>query len=786
MKKSFVTLTSVTLIFLMVFTIHPQVAFADEGTPTSEETPPVEETPPPEETVEETEPTEVAEQPTAEGTGATSEVVSTPEQPKAQVETVETPDQNEIASEPSETPEDAKKSSVQEVLEQAPEGTQFVVLDENGQVESLASQAAADIVNTGDPMWCPGNTPPGGSGCTSSFATFDDLLNELQSATPGTYTGDGTIYVANTYDAGNTEPYDITIDGNVLTDLGALTIQGGWDGATGGSSANIIGTSTLNKSLEVVNWGGQVTINDVILSSTNYGLSINTTGSIALNNVDVTNTQNSDGISITSGGNVALTDVSSTSSDGSGATIKSGGDVSVQNSSFDDNGQGSSYGTGLDADATGKIVISNATASGNYEGGLLLNSGSSITLTNITASNSVGTASSYGVDATASGNITLSNVIADSNYGYGTVLASQGMVNIANSSFSGNLNYDGLNTIANGAITLNNVTASNNGSYGATLTTNGNVSVANSVFSGNTSAGYNVGLEIITPGNVQLDTVIANNNGNNGIEIYDSTNILLQNVTAQSNTWNGVYVEADCTYVETLGGSFSGNNLYGMDVATGKVKIKGSQFLNNTLGFLAVDDGGCYFIPARSPLFFSTPEAVLSWRIVSVSNDSPIDLDCTNYIGTILVLDNGDRIKLPCPILDSASLSRISLQNLPADLPDGYQYSNGIQANIVQDGISLDILSTAVVLSLQANTANTNLTLFYWDGSQWQDVASFGDQGGIVFGSDQLLFWNGSDWTATVPNSQRIVGKVGSMTPDGYFEAILNFTGIFVLAEKAN
>ena len=122
------------------------------------------------------------------------------------------------------------------------------------------------------------------------------------------------------------------------------------------------------------------------------------------------------------------------------------------------------------------------------------------------------------------------------------------------------------------------------------LVNNGNVSISNSTFSGNSGTSFNVGLEITTPGNVLLDSVIANNNDNEGIEIYGSTDIFLQNVTAQGNGWNGVYVEADCTYVETLGGSFSGNNFYGMDVTTGKVKINGSQFINNTLGFISVDD----------------------------------------------------------------------------------------------------------------------------------------------------------------------------------------------------
>jgi hypothetical protein len=766
MKKSFVTLNTVILILLMAFSFHPQVVFAEGETPSAEETSTVEETPPPEETepVSDTEqsdrvvPTsDVEATPEEEELGEETEPVSTPETievtPEAAAESV---DQDNPASEQADSSEEVNTPSISEVMKQAPEGTQLVVLDAEGQAETLASQDAADIVMTGDPMWCPGTTPPGGAGCTTSYTTFDALITELGS---GAYTGDGTIYVANSYNSG-LEPGDISIDGTVLTNLGALSIQGGWDGVTGGATANIVGTSTLGDSMEVVNWGGQVTINDVIFSGTNFGLAIETTGSVSLNNVDVNNTLNSDGITVQANGDVALSNVSSTSNEGNGAVIDSGGDVYVQDSSFDDNGQGNSYGNGLDVKASGNISISNLNTTGNLEGG---------------------------VDVFSRNNITLSNVIADSNYEFGANLESQGMVNISNSSFSGNLSYEGLVVDANGAISLNTVTASNNATIGANLVSDDSVTVTNGVFSENAGPGFSGGLEIKSPGTIQLNGVVANNNGNEGIAIFDSTHILMQDVTTLNNGWNGVYVEANCTFVETLNGNHSGNGRYGMDIATGQLNTSKSQFVNNTLGFVSVDDGNCYFIPARSSFFsFNSQDSILPWNIISVDDNEPNELNCEFFIGTILILENGDRIKLPCPIQDTASLSKISIQNLPGSLPDGYQYVSGMFSKVTRSGTPLAILSTAATISFLTDSTGLNLGILYWDGSNWQDLTSYGNQDGIIYSSDRLLFWNGREWTTELPNDKKFVGQRGSKTPEGYFEAVINFTGIFVLAEKTD
>ena len=230
MTKSFITLITVTLIFLLVFSFHPQVVFADGETPTSDETNPVEETPPPEEITEGTEPIDESDQgeivdpigsedatPDEESVVEESELVSTPEAAEANLEstispeeTVEALDEGVEVTEQPDILEGTGTPSVSEVLAQAPEGTQVIVLDNEGQVEPLASQEAANIVSAGDPMWCPSGALPGDATCSGSYTSFDALLVDL-----GTFAGDGTIYVVDTYDS-SLEPDDITIDGAVI------------------------------------------------------------------------------------------------------------------------------------------------------------------------------------------------------------------------------------------------------------------------------------------------------------------------------------------------------------------------------------------------------------------------------------------------------------------------------------------------------------------------------------------------------------------------------------------
>ena len=95
------------------------------------------------------------------------------------------------------------------ILSEVPENTDVTVLDANGEVQSLATQEAADAIATSDPIWCPGgqSPTPGQNGCTPSFPSFDELLSYMSGNTG--YQGAGTIYVQQGAYQGNDPNYVI-------------------------------------------------------------------------------------------------------------------------------------------------------------------------------------------------------------------------------------------------------------------------------------------------------------------------------------------------------------------------------------------------------------------------------------------------------------------------------------------------------------------------------------------------------------------------------------------------
>ena len=179
--------------------------------------------------------------------------------------------------------------SVAEILEQAPEGTELVVVNEAGEVEPLVTEAAAEIIATGDPMWCPDGITPGGTGCTGSHTTFASLISTLAS---GLYSGNGVIWVEDSYNGNDNS--QIVFNGTTLSTLANsnLTIQGGWSGGNN-TTINPNATSQTDVSMVFVNWAGNITLNDLDIAATDgagFGLFTNTTGNVTMNNVSVNNT----------------------------------------------------------------------------------------------------------------------------------------------------------------------------------------------------------------------------------------------------------------------------------------------------------------------------------------------------------------------------------------------------------------------------------------------------------------------------------------------------------------
>ncbi|HUH98993.1 MAG TPA: hypothetical protein VLZ89_16650 [Anaerolineales bacterium] len=437
-------------------------------------------------------------------------------------------------------------------LSHLPAGTKVVIVDSNGEKAALGSQAAQQILTSGDPLWCPATLSaptPTLNGCTQSFSGMSGgsgLLDYLL-AHQSSYGKNGTIWIEDTYDSGSISSPDygipsFTMDGN--SGFGTmknftLTIQGGWIGTPG--SNTITGQSEFDGTLNIIHWNNNVTVNDILVQNTTAG----------------------DGLVVTTSKNITLGGAngvqSSDNSGGAGAyldnTSGTSGTVTVTGGEFNND-----FYTGLIVDSKGPITLNSITANSSTSGagayidncqqsGFCTGSGS-VTLTGINTFND-----NYfnGLEVYSNGNISANSLNASGNsigydgttYNYqwsgGVLLENEGIASstvtlTGNNSFTGNYE-SGLVVYSDGNITTNNLTASGNGAKGV---------VSGWTWAGAVISGF--------PGSAKLISVSGTNNtfdGNtgNGLSIETTDAITTNNLTANGNSnGNGAYVD-NCFYI---------------------------------------------------------------------------------------------------------------------------------------------------------------------------------------------------------------------------------------------
>lgn len=559
--------------------------------------PPTEATATPEEVTAEATATEAPVEETSTESAETAEVTATPEP----VATEASPTEEAAAAQPTKEAapvvEEAAPAAETTVLDAVPENTTVTIVDENGQMQPLATQAAAEAVATSDPIWCPAGQPSNSPNCTPSFTSFNALLTFLSGN--AAYAGPGTIYVQQGAYLGGESSIDFNSAAYDLTNIrnSALTVTGGWNPTTGladpttpstFSNVPIFIGSSANP------WGGSLTLSNIVTSFPNNAdpslnaLNLYATGDVTLVNVQVGNAPNN-GAEVEAGGSVTIVDSSFDRNQKTGAKIKSGGNVTIINSSFSNPPNGRRQDTGLDIQSTGGVSLVSVLANENRLAGTSINSGGAVSISDsffsgtkeIQGANFLG----YGLQVVSPTTVDLIGVTANDNFLWGANLQAGGNITIFNSLFNANttaspgfIDDTGLFITGGANVDLQNVTANANRLYGAKIDAVGAVAINVGDFSDNQG--------IITTGGVTTYH-------GHGLAITSQSNITLNNVTALRNMLFGAELSSTVGDINVSNSEFSNTSTgsaanavgQGLNISTGGSAILANVVLNNNQTF---------------------------------------------------------------------------------------------------------------------------------------------------------------------------------------------------------
>ena len=560
------------------------------------------------------------------------------------------------------TPQEAAPSLAPEALaapsdlSALPADTSVVVLDSDGASLPLATNEAADIIASGDPIWCPTGYLPGAPECTAAVATITDLILAL-----GSESGAGTIYFMPTYTAPDALLNHIDPS---LVNLTDLTLQGGWNGGLG-AGFGLSGVTEFTVPVSILNWTGDITLNDLLISGTSTdGLYVTTNGDIQLNRVE----------SRSHGGRGAYLD---NTSGGSGVEVR------VDNSSFHDN--------------------------------------------------------EFGLVIYSLGDVSLAFVDANYNLDSGTYINSDEDVNVDDSNFRFNGLY-GLGILAADDVSLAQVVARENDSDGTWVIAGGRVTVDDSIFRDNSDDG----LDIFAEDNITLTSVTSFGNDASGLLLVSEADATLSHINTYGNENDGAYVQSLSSDITMLCPQFNYNGLFGLEAdLPGTLTLDGATFKENGSGDYDITGGGTLLQRPEDECILATPAVrptvtvapIREVHTINVVDGTLYTLDCDLYIGTELVLPNGDKVTLPCPITGEASLSAVESDELPQVLEDGQTFVSALDVLVSP---TLDGVIT-VAFKLQPDQTGAGLSILRWDDTEWTELS------GIRTAEDFLEARSGQD-----------------------------------------
>ena len=717
---------------------------------------------------------EVATEASVDGTGvdqvepvATEEVATEAPVDETAGEQVDAVSTEEAATEatPSETGTDEADVQEPSLVEQVPDNTEIVVINEEGNAEPLATQDAAEAVAASDPIWCPAAAAPGDSTCTGSFSSFDALLTELQNN--ASYSGPGTIYVEmGTYSSGETsiDFNNYTLDNIRNSDL---TIQGGWNTGTGTTTDTTTFSVPMVIGSSANPWGGSLTLNNIIISGVvgDVGLSVYSNADVTVNNSTFTNNDDA-GAVIHARRNVTVTNtnVSDNGSndwnvvDGRGLEIRSGGFVTLNGVVANINQLSGADIQPIDNGSISGVAIANSTFNGNlmYTNGFTDFFG-------------------YGLTVVSQGDIALSGVEGNENFLWGASLTGPNVF-IENSTFNLNVSDSvsfiddtGLIIVTTGDVALDNIQANQNRMIGANIMANGQVDILNSSFDGNFGTtvdasgndvywgyGLQIGDQSSPVAGINLTSVTADNNYLFGANLYSAGDVNINNssnpnVTRTSNFSNnasptdqgfGLMVESG-GLVALSGVTASNNRLFGANItATDLIDITDSIFGNNGLYGLSVTsstginlvnvnalgNGGdgayaeyaCVFLNGGAftgnggyglNVFYGNVDqaGATTYANNTLGDTNPNPFNPCDSGGVIFTSPSNGGGNTP-----SNTVTSLTQNQLPGALGQGNTFVSAFQ--VTASG------SIQLSFPIPAGMETSNFAVMFWDGTKWVEV----------------------------------------------------------------
>jgi hypothetical protein len=404
---------------------------------------------------------------------------------------------------------------------------------------------------------------------------------------------------------------------------------------------------------------------------------------------------------------------------------------------------------------------------------------------------------------TITGDVNVANIISSNNQGHGAYFRGRNVILTGTNVFNDNSGTGIYVDPWSGAIALNNVTANNNGGNGIYAVASSGITMNNITASNNGVDGI-LATSLFETG-ITMNNITANNNAGSGIlaALNGSGDITLNNIIANYNQWGVLSASANGSGTITIqntnvAGNCIGISVYDTDVIMSNVSISNNEVGLQTDGIKSITFTNTNFVNngvdridfnynCDAPAPIPTP--------IFVRSEGKFALDCSKQAAYPVQLPNGDFVNIICPVSGSESIHQLTNTGLPANLPEGYTYASAFKLDILQQGVSIPVIteggyvkSSFVAQPLQPGDT---YTVLYWDpwiyengklvdnpsGGSWVPLKDF-----LLDGNGNVESFNlfpGTDDPRMVISGVNLVSESNV----DRVEVSTNFPGIFVLAQ---